>query len=161
MLYGTLKTCVLTVVSTHGLSVQIDDLALGLATGVLANVVRTKAKLASTVAWCVAALMALLTVVVSSTGWRIVFVFGLAAALATVSFTWLLKRLAIGAIGRVGEPQDIEGYREAIDKAVDTADLPTGPMSALRFAWRLRNGAGPEVDRFAKIAQSLRSELEP
>lgn len=44
--------------------------------------------------------------------------------------------------------------------AIDDADLPTGPVAAARFAWRLRRGHEPEVERLKGVVAGLRARLD-
>lgn len=71
----------------------------------------------------------------------------------------LVRAMALGAIRRFATPTSIAEKREVIDHAMESADLPTGPISIVRFLYRLRKGVGPELRRLDTIMDNLRDDL--
>jgi len=71
----------------------------------------------------------------------------------------LIRTVALTTIRKFATPQSIAEKREEIDRAMDRADLPTGPLSVIRFIYRLRRGVGTEVERLDVIIDDLREEL--
>jgi hypothetical protein len=138
--------------------VDVKDLARGLVAGLLMETVEARGRLAARVATAVAVL-AVIGAVVADGGLRILLVALAALALVVAAVTVLLRRLVVAAIRRIGQPRRLDAHRAAIDRAIDQAELPTGPWTALKAAWRLRKGVGPEVDRLHGIVDRLTNEL--
>jgi len=79
--------------------------------------------------------------------------------LIVVHVVALIRTMALGAIRRFAAPTSIAEKRAVIDHATERADLPTGPISIVRFLYRLRKGVGPELQRLDTILDDLRDEL--
>ena len=141
------------------MTVELDELAKGLVAGVVTERIRSTTRLA--LIGLVTVVVATLMVAIVLDGWLAgLFAVVAVAALLLAAAVWLLRRLAVAAIRRVAEPEDLRDHRGAVTAAIDKADLPTGPLSAMRFGWRLRKGATAEAQRMASIVSSLRSRLE-
>ncbi len=134
------------------------ELARGIVAGLVMETVEARGRLAARVAFAVAVL-ALVGAVLADGGVRlglgVVAVIALFVAAATV----VLRRLVVAVVGRIGAPADLRHHRAAISRAIETAELPTGPWTAFKMAWRLRRGVGPEVDRLHDIVSRLSTEL--
>lgn len=140
------------------MDVDVKDLARGLVAGLLMETVEARGRLAARVA-VIVAVLAVVGAVVADGGLRIVLVILGLIALAVAAISVLLRRLVVAAIRRIGQPRRLDAHRAAIDRAIEQAELPTGPVSALKTAWRLRKGVGPEVDRLHGIVDRLTTEL--
>ncbi len=71
-----------------------------------------------------------------------------------------LRSVAVRVLRRIAPPVDVAGHREAVQEAVDQLALPTGPISGLRFAWRLRDGIDDELADAAEVIAVLRARLD-
>ena len=138
---------------------DLDDLARGIAAGVLTEQVRAKSRVAL-IGLAVAGVLGVFGAVVLAGVARLLLVLVAIAAVAAIGATWALRTGAVAAIRTIGEPQDLADHRHTISAAIDEADLPTGPVSAMRFAWRLRRGGGAETDRLRTILTKVKAELE-
>lgn len=79
--------------------------------------------------------------------------------LIIVLIVGLVRTMALSAINRFATPTSIAEKREVIDQAMESADLPTGPISIVRFLYRLRKGVGPELRRLDTVMHDLRDDL--
>ena len=110
----------------------------------------------------VASVVLLVLAVVLDGGWRwLAAVLCVAAIVATLA-TFVVGTMALVLVRRVvsTEQRDLSDAGDAVDRAVEELDLPTGPVSALRLLWRLRKGVGEEVDRVTEIGQELIDRLD-
>lgn len=136
-----------------------DDLAKGLVAGLLMDQVGDRGRLAIGAGLAVGA-VALVGAVFTGGVLRWLLVLLVLVALGVAAAAWLVRRVALATIRRFAEPRDVAGHRQAIDHAIDRADLPTGPLAVARTLWRLtRGGPGAEVDRLRKVLADLRTEL--
>lgn len=138
--------------------VEWDDLAKGLVAGMLERQVQARGSVPRWVGIGLIVLGVLAAVVFGG------FVRGLGVTLALVGVIIVLivalaRALALGTIRKFATPQSIAEKREEIDRAMERADLPTGPVSVIRFLYRLRKGVGSEVERLDVIIDDLRDEL--
>lgn len=135
-----------------------DDLGRGLVAGMLERQITDRS---SVVRWVGIGLM--VVGVVGAIGFG-GFVRGLGITVALVGLiivllVGLLRAMAIGAINKFATPTSIAEKRDVIDRAMERADLPTGPISIVRFLVRLRRGVGKEVTRLDTVLDDLRDEL--
>lgn len=135
-----------------------DDLARGLVAGMLEKQVKLRGSLARWTGIAIVVLGLLGAVIFGG------FVRGLGITMVLVGLiiilmVALIRALALGTIRKFATPQSIAEKREEIEAATEKADLPTGPMSVIRFLYRLRKGVGVEVERLDKIMDDLRDEL--
>ena len=135
-----------------------NELGRGLVAGMLERQVRDRG---SVVRWIGVAVM--LVGVVAAVGWG-GFVRGLGITLVLVGLivvllVMLVRTMALAAINKFATPTSLAEKREVIDRAMDRADLPTGPIAIVRFLVRLRRGVGPEVARLDTVLDDLREEL--
>lgn len=135
-----------------------NDLGPGLVAGMLEKQIRGRG---SVVRWIGVGFMVI--GVLSAIGWG-GFVRGLGITVALVGLiivllVGLLRTMALGAINRFATPTSIAEKRDVIDHAMDRADLPTGPISIVRFLFRLRRGVSSEVKRLDTVLDDLREEL--
>ncbi|GJM37876.1 MAG: hypothetical protein DHS20C19_12430 [Acidimicrobiales bacterium] len=79
---------------------------------------------------------------------------------AMIVITWGARRLATAILSRFAPPELAEDQREQVTAAIEEAGIPTGPLSGLRFAWRLRRGVGTEAERVLGVARRLQGELD-
>lgn len=136
-----------------------ENLARGLVAGVLVDTVEVRGRSMARGA-LVIAVLGLVAAVLLDGGWRWFFVVAVLGALGAAVLVSIIRRLSVAMIHRIGTPEDFGDHRAAIDRAVDDADLPTGPVAAVRFAWRLRKDAGAETERLTAIVTALRNELD-
>ncbi len=138
---------------------DIEDLARGLVAGVLTDTIARRGK-----ALLVGALVAgvvLLIVGFTADGWlRWLLVFAAVVAFVSTAVIALLRTLALIAVRQIGEPQEFGRHRDVVTSAIERAALPTGPIAAMRFAWRLRKGADHEVARLKDVVSDLREDLD-
>lgn len=140
-------------------SVELDDFAKGAVASLLTDQVNDKTGLAYKVAGVFAALS--LIGVILLDGWlRWLILFALLVGLALLAFVFVTKRLAMGLISRIAPPVDLANSRQHFDAAISEADLPTGPIGFLRLIWRLRKGAGPEIERLGDVVTKLKAQLD-
>lgn len=141
----------------------MDAVALGrsLLAGVLARkITATRRPLVAIGA--VTSLVLLVLAVVFDGGWRWLAAVLFVAALVATLATFVVGTMALVLVRRVvsTEQRDLSDAGDAVDRAVEELDLPTGPVSALRLLWRLRKGVGEEVDRVTEIGQELIERLD-
>lgn len=69
---------------------------------------------------------------------------------------WIAMRLVrlIAAPARFGE------YEDEVAEALNEADLPTAPLAAIRFVWRLRRGVTVERDRLIELTRRVDQIVE-
>ena len=138
---------------------DLDDLARGIAAGVLTEQVRAKSR-AALIGLAVVGVLAIFGAIALAGVVRLLLVIVVIGVVVAVGATWVLRTGAVAAIRTIGEPEDLADHRHTINAAIDQADLPTGPVSAMRFAWRLRRGGGAETDRLRTILTKVKAELE-
>ncbi len=135
-----------------------DDLGRGVIAGWLIDQVDARGSVPLWIGWITAALGLVLIVIgggaVRAIGVLVLLV-GVVIALAVVT----LRAAARAAIRRFAQPSSIAAHEADIAAAVDRADLPTGPLSIIRFLWRLRRGVGSEVERVRDVVADLGTEL--
>lgn len=138
--------------------IEWDELARGLVAGMLERQVKARGSVAR---WAGIAIM-----VVGLLGAVLFggFVRGLGITLVLVGLiivltVALIRALALGTIRKFATPRSIAEKRDEIDRAMERADLPMGPISVIRLLYRLRKGVGPEVERLDTIMDDLRDEL--
>ncbi len=134
------------------------DLARGIVAGLVMETVEGRGRLAARVAFGIALLAGVGAVVGDGVLRLLLVAVAILAALIAV-VTVVLRRLVVAAVGRIGTPADLRHHRTSIDRALERAELPTGPWTAFKMAWRLRKGVGPEVDRLHDIVSRLSTEL--
>ena len=138
---------------------DLDDFAKGAVASLLTEQVDAKTGFAAKVS--AAVLVLALVVAIAADGFfRWLAIFLLVAAVATLLFIFITKRLATGIINRLAPPADLGNAREAFASALAEAELPTGPIGFLSLIWRLRKGVGPEVERLGAVVAKLRSQLD-
>ena len=71
----------------------------------------------------------------------------------------LIRTMALSAIGGFATPTSIVEKRAVINRTMEQADLPTGPISVIRFLYRLRNGVTSEQRRLERVMDDLRDDL--
>ena len=140
------------------MSLEWTDLGRGLVAGMLERQVVGRG---TTVRWVGVALIVVGVVAAIGFGG---FLRGLAILFALIGLSivllvGLVRKLALVAIRRFATPTSLAEKRDVIDRAMDDADLPTGPISILRFLSRLRRGVGSEVRRLDAVLDDLRDEL--
>jgi hypothetical protein len=84
----------------------------------------------------------------------------LGAVLLTLALiVFLAYRVVVWAIDRLLLPRKVRrkltGARDEIRDELDRLDLPTGPISGLRFAWRLLRGKRPHAALLTRMDQGL------
>ncbi len=137
----------------------MDDLVLGLVAGAIADKIRSRSRAALLTAGVIA-LAAVVGLIVFGTVGRVLCVLVLLLAAGAALLTVVARRIIVGLLDRGIDTTDLADRRAALDDAVEELDIPAGPVSLLRFAWRLRRGAGAEVDRVAAIARRLQDDLD-
>lgn len=135
-----------------------DDIAKGIVAGVLESQVKARGSFARWVGIALVVLGVLGAIFFGG------FIRGLGVTLAllgliVILLVALIRALALGTIRKFATPHSIAEKRAEIDAAMEKADLPTGPISVIRFLYRLRRGVGPEVARLDTIMDDLRDEL--
>ena len=140
-------------------NMDVQAIARGIVSGMLADQIERRGK---TLALVLAAISIVgLIAAVALSGWFRFF--GVVAMLffAGATVALLIARWgAVKMVHRIAEPQDLQEHRATIAAAIDDADLPTGPIAAIRFAWRMRGGVGDEVDRLRVIAERVSEHLD-
>lgn len=71
----------------------------------------------------------------------------------------LIRTMALGTIRGFATPTSIVEKRAVIDHTMEQADLPTGPISVVRFLYRLRKGVTSEQRRLDTVMDDLRDDL--
>ena len=138
---------------------DVDDLVIGLVAGAIADAVRSRSRTALVVAAVVAA-AAVVGIAALGTLGRVVCVLVLLVAAGAALLIIVARRIVVGLLDRGVDTTRLADRRASLDTAIDDLDIPTGPVSLVRFAWRLRRGAGAEVDRVAAIARRLQADLD-
>lgn len=104
--------------------------------------------------------LAVLGAVLVEGGLRVVLV-AIAVVVGVVLLTGLLlRRVATFVVAKLAPPADLEANQAAFDEAVEQLGLPLGPISAPRFALRLRKGVDVEIDRMAAVLVELKGRLD-
>lgn len=134
------------------------NLARGIVAGLVTEQVEARAKFVSLLGLG-AAFIGLIGAFALDGVWRGLAILVVVVGLLAAFVVYLLRRLAVGAIGRFASPVSLGDKRELIAKAIDTADLPSGPITALRFLRRIRKGVGPEFERLRDILDELATGL--
>lgn len=140
------------------MTVGWTHLGRGLVAGMLERQVRERG---SFVRWIGVGIM--VVGLIAAVGWG-GFVRGLGITLVLVGLivvllVMLVRTMALAAINKFATPTSLAEKREVIDRAMGRADLPTGPISIVRFLVRLRKGVGPEVARLDAVLDDLRADL--
>lgn len=135
-----------------------DDVARGLVAGMLETQVKSKGSVARWVGIGVL-VIGLLCAVFFGGFFRGLGITMVLVGLIVLLVVALIRALALGTIRKFATPHSIAEKRDEIAAATEKADLPTGPVSVIRFLYRLRKGVGPEVARLDKIMDDLRDEL--
>ena len=140
------------------MSVGWDDVGRGLVAGMLEKQVKDRG---SMVRWVgiAAIVVGVLTAIVWGGFPRGLGITVALFGLIIVLLVGLLRAMAIGAIHKFATPTSLAEKRDVIDHAMEQADLPTGPISIVRFLVRLRKGVGSEVSRLDTVLDDLRDEL--
>lgn len=135
-----------------------DDIAKGIVASMLENQVKAKGSVAR---WTGIAILVigLLFAVFLGGFFRGLGITMVLVGLIVILTVALIRALALGTIRKFAMPHSIAEKREEIDFATEKADLPTGPLSVIRFLYRLRKGVGTEVERLDKIIDDLRDEM--
>lgn len=133
-------------------------LGRSLLAGVLTEQVKDRGKVHQFLVAGVAVLAVVGTVLTSGAlRWLLVVVALVAAAVAIVVV--VVRRAALFAIARFAPAAALDDTRALIATAIDDADIPTGPLSALQFLRRLRKGRAAELDRLKGILSRLEAGL--
>lgn len=138
---------------------EADDLARGLVAGALVDVVHNRGRSLLLASLGVSIMALILGVIADGAVAVILFVVAIVGLILTLAMA-VLRKAAIVAIRHIGEPQSVRQYRAAFSHAIDDAALPTGPIAAAKFAWRLRKGTDAETERLKDVVARLRTELE-
>lgn len=138
---------------------DVENLARGLVAGVLVETIETRGKTLTRVLGGLSIIAVVIAVLTG--GWvrGLVTFAAIVLALAAIAVA-VGRRLAAAAVRHVGEPAALADHRAAIDRAIDDAALPTGPIAGLKFAWRLRRGADEETRRLREVVERLRDDLD-
>jgi hypothetical protein len=138
--------------------VDRDDLLMGLAAGFMIGQVESRSAFPLYAAGGIS-LIGLVAAIAFGGFVRglgiVVILLGIIAALSVL----LVRAMAKAAIRKFAEPRTIVAQRAAVDAALAEADLPTGPISSLRYIARFRKGLRPELDRLNAIFHRLDDEL--
>lgn len=134
------------------------DLARGLIAGWMSDQVSDRGDLPRYIALAFAVLGAL-AILLFSGWWQVLGLVALVSGLIAALVIWVIQKVAILAIGRFAEPRHLEGHRQEFRAALDEVDLPTSPLAILRFLRRLRNGAGPEMNRISQVVSRLEATV--
>lgn len=135
------------------------EIARSLVVGFLIEQVRGRARFLLSVASFVFVASVMLVAILDGAPRLLAMLSALLGA-AIIATVWLLRAVTVRLLGRFAEPVAATAHQEAIDRALSDLDVPSGPVSAARFAWRLRKGTGVEIDRVTEVVASLRHELE-
>ena len=138
---------------------DVDDLVVGLVAGSVIDQVRGKARAILT-ALALVGVLAIVGLVAAPTWGKVLCALILVVAAVGALFTLAARRAVVALLDRGIDRTDLASHREAIDRAVDELELPSGPISMARLAWRLRRGTGDELDRIKTIAARLQDELD-
>ena len=104
--------------------------------------------------------LALIGAAVLGPAGRVVCILVLVAALGAALLIVAARRVVVGLLDRGIDTTSLADKRAALDDAIEELDVPAGPISLMRFAWRLRRGVGAEVDRVADLARRLQRDLD-
>lgn len=135
-----------------------DDLARGIVAGMLEKQVKDRGSFARWFGIAILVVGFLLALLFGGFG-RGLGITMVLVGLIIILIVGLVRALALGTIRKFATPHSIAEKRDEIDSAMEKADLPTGPVSVIRFLYRLRKGVGPEVARLDTIMEDLRDEL--
>lgn len=140
------------------MSIGWDDLGRGLVAGMLEKQISDRGSVVRRVG-----VVLMVLGCIAAIGWG-GFVRGLGITvvligLIIVLLVGLLRAMALGAINKFATPTSLAEKRDVIDRAMERADLPSGPISIVRFLVRLRKGVGSEVERLDTVLDDLRDEL--
>lgn len=138
---------------------EADDLARGLVAGALVDVVHNRGRSLLLASLGISIVALVLGVIADGALAVLLFLVAILGLVLTIVMT-VLRKAAIVAIRHIGEPQNVRQYRAAFSNAIDEAALPTGPIAAAKFAWRLRKGTDAETERLKDLVARLRAELE-
>lgn len=138
---------------------DVDDLVVGLVAGSLIDQIRARSRTLLIAATVIGAI-AIVGIAALPTFGRVVCALALLVAIAAAVFTFLARKAIIALLDQGVDRGELASHREALDRAVEELDVPSGPISMARLAWRLRRGTGDEVERIKGIAQRLQRELE-
>lgn len=140
------------------MAVEWDDIAKGLVAGWLIDQVDARGAIPIWGGSAIGVIGLVLLLVaggfVRGIGLLLIFV-----GLIIVMLTMLVRAAARAAIRRFASPSSLAEKRGEIQHALDDADLPSGPISIVRFLNRLRRGVGPEVTRLHRVIENLREDL--
>jgi hypothetical protein len=79
--------------------------------------------------------------------------------LTVALLVFLVYRLVVRVIERLVLPRRTRrallGAKDEIRSELDRLDLPTGPLSGLRFAWRLVRGKRPHAELLTRMNQGI------
>ncbi|MDH4171327.1 MAG: hypothetical protein OEW42_17230 [Acidimicrobiia bacterium] len=133
---------------------NVEALTRGLVAGYIADVITDRT--APPIRFgAIGAVVAMVGAAISDGWWRAPFVL---FAITVAAVSWAVQRLALIGIARIGPP--ISGHRQAVGRALEEADLPTGPLSLLRLGRRVfTRGMGHEFDRLITIVADLDASL--
>lgn len=135
-----------------------DDVAKGIVAGMLENQVKAKGSIGRWVGIAIL-VVGLLFAVFLGGFFRGLGITMVLVGLIIILTVALIRALALGTIRKFATPHSIAEKREEIAIATEKADLPTGPLSVIRFLFRLRKGVGSEVERLDTILDDLREEM--
>ena len=138
---------------------DVDDLVIGLVAGSLIDQVRAKSRVVLT-ALGVVGVVAIAGLVAAPTWGKVVCALILAAVVVGVLLAFVARRAIVALLDRGIDRTDLASHRDAVDRAVAELDIPSGPISMARLAWRLRRGTGDEVDRIKTVALRLQNDLD-
>lgn len=133
------------------------DLVKSLVVGFVLDLIRDRTRIVILAGAFVAVVSVVLMVVLDGAG-RWLAALTVLVGLGMIVVTWGARRLATAILSRFAPPELAEEQRDRVTAAIDEAGIPTGPLSGLRFAWRLRQGVGAEVDRLRDVANRLQSQ---
>lgn len=128
--------------------------------GVVLDQVRTRSRLILALGGLVG-ILAMVGAVLTGGAMRVLFLLIVGFAVLGCALVLALRSVAVRVLRRIAPPVDVTGHREAVQEAVDQLALPTGPISGLRVAWRLRDGIDDEVANAEEVIAVLRARLDP
>ena len=106
------------------------------------------------------AVVALLGAILLDDVLRLLAIAVLLLAVGALVVGLVLRFLASRVLKAIAPPTEIADHRDAIQDAIDQLALPTGPISALTFAWGLRDGIDDELANAADVITTLRERLD-
>ena len=134
------------------------DLVKSLVVGFVLDLIRDRSRIII-LAGAFVAVVSVVLVVVLDGPVRWLAVLTVLLGIGLIVITWGARRLATAILSRFAPPELAEEQRARVTAAIDEAGIPTGPLSGVRFAWRLRRGVGAEVDRIREVAERLQAEM--